>query len=113
MGKAAESATKTAVDAAHTVYDTIADAAESFADLVTNFFDIKPTVQFSTPELDGGIDGWKLKVSLYVGVSNLLGDVSKEISVSVAFSVEDMGDAIAEAILAAFDPLVDAFRGLH
>merc|ERR1711998_357686 len=109
--KVVKTSTTAVVDTANTVTDTIADAATDFADLVTDFFDIKPTLVLSS-DLDGDINGWSLKITMKVGVSNSLGDVSETVSTSVAFSVEDMGEAVISAAMNAFDSVVDSFSGV-
>ena len=103
--KTTKSVVSTVVDTANTVASSIEDMANTVASLISDWADIEPSVVFSTPVLDGDIDGWKLKVSLTVGVS----DVSKDLTVSVAFSVNDMGDAITEAITDAFSAVETGF----
>lgn len=105
--KASKTVASTVVDTTNTVTDTITAAAEAFASLA-DWGDIEPTLSFSTPELDGGIDGWKLKVSLTVTV----GTVTESITASVDFSVGDMGDAITEAITDAFSAVESSFSSV-
>lgn len=106
--KVVKTSTTAVVNTVNTVADSIVDAATDFADLITDFFDIKPTLTLSS-DLSGDINGWSLKITMKVGVSNSLGDVSETVSAKIAFSVEDMGEAVTNAVMTAFDSVVDSF----
>merc|ERR1719313_3258825 len=89
------------------------DGRCDFADLASSFADIKPILKFSTPEVEGDVCGWSLRIKLTVGVKNSVGDVTKSLSLKVGFSTSDMGDALVDGIMTAFDAVKDAFKGLH
>jgi hypothetical protein len=95
------------------VGNSIRNAASDFADLASSFADIKPILKFSTPEVEGDVCGWSLRIKLTVGVKNSVGDVTKSLSLKVGFSTSDMGDALVDGIMTAFDAVKDAFKGLH
>jgi len=96
----------------NTVASTVESTANDFANLVTDWADIEPTLTWDTPTITGDVCGWSLKAGVKVKVASSFATVEKSISATVAFSAEDMGNAVTDALSTAFGNIVGDFSSV-